>query len=434
MYQINANSLSSQTGMSYTRAEKVQIDAWEAAGNEGWNWNGLLPYYMKSEGFQIPTNDQVSAGADYYIDYHGQDGPLKVGWPTRMPNSSVLPTLDHTLTKLGLPYNRDVNSGSMVGLTAHPNTVDREANVREDAARAYYWPYENTSNLKVISNTYANKIIWANESQTNESRVIESDSEAVAIGVDVTGPDGVDTIYASKEVILSAGSLKSPVILELSGIGNPDILRKYDIPVKVNISTVGENLQDQTNNALSYAGKGVWIGIPTFSALPSVDQIYGENVSAVASSIKSSLADYAKTVSNASNGAVQEANLRTAFQVQHDLLFKSKVPFAELTFVPIGPSFSTEYWPLLPFSRGSIHIQSADASHPAAINPNYFMFGQDLSAQADVARFIRKLFNTAPLSGLVGKEFAPGLEAIPGNSSHSAWESWVKSKCKYIAV
>lgn len=413
-------SLLLRAGMSYTRAQSVQIDAWEAVGNKGWNWESLLPYYKKSEGFQVPTPDQVSNGADYYISYHGEHGPLKVGWPTEITSNNVLPVLDETFMQLGVDYNRDVNSGNMVGLTTHPDTIDREANVREDAARAYFFPYENRSNLHIITNTYANKIIWANNFH----------SEAVAIGVEVTGMGGVDTIYASKEVILSGGALKSPILLELSGIGNPDILHKHNISVKVNIPTVGENLQDQTNNGLSYEGVDFWLGLPTFSALPSAAQLYGNKSSTVASHVNSSLASYAKAVANYSNGAVHESNVLSAFHLQYDLIFKSQVPYAEIVFLPIADTFSTEYWPLLPFSRGSVHISSADPSTPAAITPNYFMFDHDLTAQIDVARYIRKAFGTAPLSDLVLDEDAPGLTFLPDDASDSDWADWVKSSCE----
>ncbi|PCG98820.1 Glucose-methanol-choline oxidoreductase [Penicillium occitanis (nom. inval.)] len=330
---------------------------------------------------------------------------------------SLLPVLDETLSGLGVPYNRDVNDGSMVGLTSHPDTIDRDANIRHDAARAYYWPFEDRPNLKIISNTHANKIIWAEGSQ----------SEAIAIGVEVTGVDGPEVIRASKEVILSAGSLRSPLLLELSGIGNPDILKKFDIPVKVNISTVGENLQDQTNNELSFDGRESWVGSPTFSVLPSVDHIYGHNVSSIASLVNSSLADYAKAVSNFSNGAVLEANIQAAFQVQYDLVFKDRVPYAEIVFIPIAHSFMSEYWTLLPFSRGSVHMASSDPSHPPSINPNYFMFAQDLNSQADVARYIRKIFSASPLSSLVGDEFAPGLDLLPKDAPASKYTSWVKA-------
>ncbi|KAK9848416.1 hypothetical protein MYU51_016609 [Penicillium brevicompactum] len=404
-------------GMSYTRAQKVQIDSWEKFGNKGWNWDSLFPYYLKSEQFQVPTADQAARGADYYKSYHGEHGPLKVGWPKFMTNSSVLPILDQTFQQVGVSYNRDINGGSMVGLTVHPDTIDREANVRHDAARAYFWPYENRSNLKIISNTYANKIVWGED----------SGGDAVAVGVEVRGVEGVETIYASKEVILSAGSLKSPAILEHSGIGNSDILKKHGISLKVNISSIGENLQDQTNNGLFYEGKEFLLGLPTFSALPSAEQIYGDDSSTVASRVSSNLADYAKNVSIASKGAVQEANVLAALQLQYDLVFKSHVPFAEIVLIPIGHSFSSEYWPLLPFSRGSVHIQSPDPSEAPAINPNYFMFAPDLDAQVGVARFIRKAFETSPLNHLVGEEYAPGFEHVPEDASDPVWQSWIRS-------
>ncbi|KAL4771361.1 hypothetical protein BDW60DRAFT_190654 [Aspergillus nidulans var. acristatus] len=402
-------------GMSYTRAEDVQIDNWELVGNKGWNWKSLFPYYKKSEGFEVPTQDQIAHGASYDADYHGQNGPVKVGWPTAMTNSSVFPVLNETFERLGVRYNRDSEGGKMVGFTVHPDTVDREANVRMDAARAYFWPYKSRPNLNIISKTQANRIIWANTTH----------GEVSAIGVEVTGPQGVGKIYASKEVILSAGALRSPALLELSGVGNPDILRKYGIPVKVNLPTVGENLQDQTNNALTWESKDYLTGLATFSALPSVNQLYGDKVSEVAAFVEANLASYARNVSKASNGVVRESDLLVAFKLQYDLIFKSQVPYAEIVFAPSGESFASEYWPLLPFSRGSVHIQSTNASQPPAINPNYFMFEQDATAQADVAQFIRKAFGTVPLSNIVGDEVSPGLDVLPANSSSATWNNWV---------
>lgn len=406
--------------MSYTRAEDVQIDNWEAVGNKGWNWETLFQYYKKSEGFQVPTEEQIAQGADYNASYHGLNGPLKVGWPTSITNRSFFPVLQQTFEKLGVQYNPDANGGKMVGFTVHPDTIDREMNVREDASRAYYWPYETRSNLKIISNTRANKIIWSNATQ----------GEAVAVGVEVNNAYGTQRIYANKEVILSAGALRSPALLELSGVGNPVVLSKYGIPVKINITTVGENLQDQTNNGLSWEGVETLTGLATFSALPSVNQLYGNNVTALASYVESNLVEYAKAVSAASNGAVKESNLLEAFNLQYDLIFKSQVPYAEVVFSPGKQSLAVEYWPLLPFSRGSIHIQSADPSVLPTINPNYFMFSQDAEAQVTVAQYIRKAVGTAPLNSLVRNEASPGLDILPANASSSAWDSWIKANCK----
>jgi choline dehydrogenase-like flavoprotein len=411
--------------MSYTRAEEVQIDSWEVVGNKDWNWKNLLTYYKKSEGFQVPTQDQIAHGANYNASYHGLNGPLKVGWPTSMTNSSVFNALKQTFEKLGVDYNPESEGGKMVGFTVHPDTLDRAKNVREDAARAYYWPYEARSNLKIISNTRANKVVWANTTHGGD---------AVAVGVEVTNEYGTEIIYADREVILSAGALRSPALLELSGVGNPAVLGQHGIPVRVNLTTVGENLQDQTNNALSWAGVDTLTGLATFSSLPSVNQLYGDNATAMAVSVKSQLASYARTVAQASHGALQEANLLDAFNLQFDMIFKSQVPYTEIVFAPSGQSFTVEYWPLLPFSRGSVHIRSANASDLPAINPNYFMFEQDAEAQMTVAKYIRKALATAPLSGLVDEELSPGLEVLPANASTSTWDRWIKANCKIFAL
>ena len=408
--------------MSYTRAEDAQIDNWERVGNKGWGWNDLLPYYKKSEDFQIPTKDQASLGASYTAAVHGRSGPLKVGWPKSITNGTVFSVLNETMSHLGVEYNPDVNSGHMIGFTDHPDTLDRERNIREDAARAYYWPYETRSNLKIISNTQANKIIWANNTH----------GEAVAVGVEVSNAYGTQNIYAKKEVILSAGSLRSPQLLELSGVGNPDILSRYNISTRVALPAVGENLQDQTNNALTWESTETLSGLATFSALVSVDQLYGKNVSAIKSQIDNDIVGYAKTLSKKTNGAVKEDHLLNVLKIQRDLIFESLVPYAEIVFAPSGQAFACEYWPLQPFSRGSVHIQSANVSQTPNIDPNYFMFGQDVDAQVDVAQYIRNLFGTAPLTEIVGDELSPTSEILPKNASSATWENWVKENCKSL--
>ncbi|KAF7133894.1 hypothetical protein CNMCM5793_005360 [Aspergillus hiratsukae] len=271
-------------GMSYTRAEAVQIDAWQRIGNWGWTWESLVPYYKKNEDFQVPTPAQYSAGANYNPLYHGKAGPLLVGWTYDMQNSTVHTELKRTYEHLGIPYLPDVNGGKMHGYSMFARTVNRAENVREDAARAYYYPIASTPNLAVMLNTSGNRIIWANQTGTF--------GPAVASGVEVTLRDGtIETITATKEVILSAGSLISPAILEQSGVGNPAVLAKHSIPLVVNLTTVGENLQDQINTELiygsyvSYTGQGTYLGHPTASDL------FGSNTTNVANEVKKNLAD-----------------------------------------------------------------------------------------------------------------------------------------------
>lgn len=198
-------------GMTYIRAQKSQIDSWESVGNEGWNWDALFPYYKKSENLAIPTPAQTEIGVSYNPDYHGENGYLKVGYPYNMQNGSLAHDAEASWKALGIPFNEDMNGGNVRGFALWPYTIDREANVRETAARAYYYPVQNRPNLKVFLNTTANRILWK-----------DCAGPATAQGVEVTLVNGsTSTLAAKKEVIVSAGSLRSPGILELSGIGNP---------------------------------------------------------------------------------------------------------------------------------------------------------------------------------------------------------------------
>jgi choline dehydrogenase-like flavoprotein len=140
-------------GMSYTHAEDIQIDAWQWIGNEGWTWESLVPYYKKGEDFQVPTPAQYSAGANYKALYHGRSGSLLMGWTHDIQNSTVHTELKSTYKNLGNPYLPDVNGGKMHGYSMFARTVNRAENVREDAARAYYYPFASRPNLSVMLNT-----------------------------------------------------------------------------------------------------------------------------------------------------------------------------------------------------------------------------------------------------------------------------------------
>lgn len=228
--------------MSYVRAQIPQIDAWQQAGNTGWNWSSLWPYYLKSESFQFPSASDIrQTHVTYSAADHGYDGPVKVGWSVEQSNSSYSVLLNGTFQAMGLQWNPDTNGGDERGFSVYPLMVDRAKNVRDDAARAYYYPNAaEIKNLAVWLNSTANKILWKN-------------GTTIASGVQVTFSNGSSTeVRANKEVILSAGALVSPLLLERSGIGSPTILNKYGIDVVVNLPGVGEGLQDQTNNGLGY--------------------------------------------------------------------------------------------------------------------------------------------------------------------------------------
>ncbi|KAF2090331.1 GMC oxidoreductase [Saccharata proteae CBS 121410] len=405
-------------GMAYTRAENIQIDAWAALGNEGWTWDNLLPYYKKSESFETPNSAQTLAGATYNPAAHGEHGPLKVGWTASLLTSNLLSILKKTYANLGIPSIMDVNDGTMRGFNVYPKTVDTEANVREDAARAYYFPYANRSNLALMQNTVANRIIWSNDTLC---------LEAVAAGVEITTSSGeIEVIKAAKEVIVSAGAIRSPGFLEHSGVGNPEILSKFDIPVKVNLPTVGENLQDQANNGITYSGKANYTGTAGYVAYPNVTDVFGADLDAIAASVSANLQSYANKVAIASGNVTRAADLYEFFSLQYDLIFTGQIPIAEVLTEPSGFTYDTEYWTLLPFSRGNVHISSSEPASYPSINPNFFMLDWDVQGQVAVAKFIRDTHTTAPFSSIVDTETKPGFDTVAKNATVNEWADWLK--------
>ncbi|EFQ33042.1 GMC oxidoreductase [Colletotrichum graminicola M1.001] len=383
-------------GLAYTRAESSQVDAWEKLGNEGWNWNALFPYYLKSEHFQTPEPArQVAGHLEYESKDHGENGPLLTGWTFGQTNGTIPAVLNSTYKNLGLPWNEDVNGGNMVGFSVFPRTVDQENAVREDAARAYYYPYQNRTNLQVLLNTSAQKLTWKNA------------TVPTADGVEVVSADGSSRIVkARKDVILSAGSL-------------------HGIETVVNLPTVGENLQDQMNNGLSFAMKNITVdGAITTVAYPSAEQMF-DNVDEIAAQVKESLPAYAATVASVNGNVTQAADLLEFFEMQWSLIFESKIPIAEVLVNAAQGTWSSEYWGLLPFSRGSIHISETSTAN-AIINPNYFLLDWDLLHQVQTAKFIRKLYGTAPFSTYAGTETRPGVDVVAEDADIEGWTGYIK--------
>jgi choline dehydrogenase-like flavoprotein len=410
--------------MTYTRAEDVQIDAWEAIGNRGWNWANLYPYYKKSEDFTPPTAAQIDAGASYNAAYHGYSGPLTTGNQYNLLNSSLFATDKATWGVLGIPPTSDFNGGHVRGYALWQSTVDRDANVREDAARAYYYPVQGRPNLEVFLNTTGNKIVWSNT----------TDHEATAAGVEVTAANGtVYVIGAKREVILSAGSLRSPAILELSGVGSPSILSKYGIATKVALPAVGENLQDQPNSAITLASNNTFQGYGPYVTFGTMADIYGaSDVASLASSTKAGIPSWAATISAASNEAISASALEYLFQIQHSLIFDRAVPNAEIITSGAGGFLFAAFWVLLPFSRGRVHIASADPRAYPSIDPAFFGVDDDVHVQAAIARLVRRFWATEPMGGLVQAELLPGLAAVPANATDAQWVEWVKSSCELV--
>ena len=134
----------------------------------------------------------------------------------------------------------------------------------------------------------------------------------------------------------------------------------------------------------------------------------------------------------ASNGVLDQKVMEKLFMIHYDLIFKDQIPISEILVTPGDNRMDFSYWGLLPFSRGSIHIQSNDSATPAAINPNYFQLDYDLKQQIGTAKAVRKLAGSDALCDVVTGELSPGLQSIPLNASDEVWAKAVKEGCKYL--
>ncbi|CAN9204397.1 unnamed protein product [Alternaria alternata] len=407
-------------GMTYLRAEAAQIDAWQQIGNAGWDWESLMPYYKKSEYIQEPSESQLLRGASIDPKTHGTTGPLAVGWTNNMMGEEVMSSINQTFDALGVPFNEEPNAGSMRGLTVFPKTIERADNVREDAGRAYYWPVSKRPNLDIYLESFVEKMIWHPESE-------HRDAKRNRKWRCLLRAQWYEN-YNPRQSRSHTFGRKSQIAAASGAVGRC-ILQEHNIDVVVDLPFVGENLQDQTTTDMFYINNNStnFTGLAGYAAYFNVDDVFESDLAAFNASVASALKQYADRTANAS-GIIDSSVTEKLFRIQYDLIFKNKIPISEIIVSPAatGP-ITIEYWELSPFSRGSIHINSTNASAPANINPNYFMLDYDIRQQIATAKMARKFANTAPFSNALSSETTPGLDVVPTNASDAVWEKWLKS-------
>ncbi|KAH6634589.1 GMC oxidoreductase-domain-containing protein [Chaetomium sp. MPI-SDFR-AT-0129] len=228
-------------GLVTTRGARADYDAWEALGNEGWGWEGMVEYFRRSERFTLNIPPDRAHALHIHPDttIHGTTGPVEVTYPSFLYNQST--NILHALSELNIPLLADPNAGVAAGATIAPSSMSAANQSRVDSRRAYWDPVERRGGLHLAVGQTVGRVLFGESEQDTQSREM-----VWARGVEYAASAGstLREVRCNREVILSAGAILSPVLLQVSGIGPADLLEELGVPVRVDLPGVGHNFQD----------------------------------------------------------------------------------------------------------------------------------------------------------------------------------------------
>ncbi|SNX83165.1 related to Glucose dehydrogenase [acceptor] precursor [Melanopsichium pennsylvanicum] len=400
----------------WQRGYKREYDDIGSLGNQGWSWDDFAKFSRKSATLEKPSSELQKANlASCDEELHGKDGPLKTSY-SKWYTEAQKPWFD-ALKSLGLSNVNDGLGGANSGFWVSPVTIDTDKGVRSYSASAYYAPNADRKNLKVITGAHASKIIFKD--------IKSSDGNIVADGVEFIVNGSTHIVKARKEVVVSGGTVNSPHLLELSGIGKASVLSAAGIQQKIELD-VGENVQDHIYCTSSFKlkpGYITWDKMRQDSFAAAAMEQYqgpGEDRGIIASAFSGfayvPLSQYLsaqeickiKTDINKVDWTKHSEGVRETVKMQLARLEDEKCPFTEYIFAPgffataSPPEDGQEYYSILsclqqPFSRGSIHVSSADAKVPPKIDANYFSVDADLEILSKAVKYCETITTTSPL-------------------------------------
>ncbi|MDH0623551.1 GMC family oxidoreductase N-terminal domain-containing protein [Pseudomonas chengduensis] len=359
---------SSINGMIYMRGQAADYDGWAAAGNPGWAWRDVLPLFKRSENH--------FAGAS---ELHGGDGEWRV--ERQRLSWEILEAFREAAEQSGIASVDDFNGGDNEGCSYFQ--VNQKRGVRWNASKAFLRDIRQRPNLQVLTGAEAERL----ELEGGRARALHLRSQGRALRV-----------AARREIILCAGAIGSPVLLQRSGIGPRPLLERLGIGVRHELPGVGENLQDHLQLRLIYRVEGVKT-LNRIAATPwgklGMGLEYLLRRSGPLSMAPSQLGAFAK-----SDLGQARANLQ--YHVQPLSLERFGEPLHDF------PAFTASVCNLRPTSRGSVQIASVDASEAPLIRPNYLSDERDLQVATDAIRLTRRIVAAPALARYRPEEYKPG--------------------------
>ncbi|MBE9002099.1 GMC family oxidoreductase N-terminal domain-containing protein [Nostoc sp. LEGE 12447] len=356
---------SSINAMIYIRGSRHDFDRWQELGNPGWSYQDVLPYFKKSE------NQQHGAS-----EFHGADGLLSVT-DSLAPEVTSYRFIEAAVT-LGYELNPDFNGAQQEGAGLYQLTI--KDGKRHSTAAAFLVPILDRPNLTVTTGALVTRLLFEGTR---------------TIGVEYLHEGTVHQTFVNQEVILSAGAFDSPKLLMLSGIGNAEHLRSLGIPVVVDLSGVGQNLQDHLTVAVAHQATQDVQPAPT------------------------------SNIAEAGLFLHTEGRLDTS----SDLQFHSgPVLWTHPAYAREGPGFSATACLTNPQSRGHLTLRSASPHDPVVIRMNYLQSKSDLQKLVTGIKITRQLLHSTAFDDFRGDEVAPGADV----TSDEALEAYVRETCDTI--
>ncbi len=358
---------SSINGLIFIRGQKEDYDLWRDLGAKGWGWDDVLPYFKKAEG-----NDRLGE------PLHSKSGPLKAS--SILKKHPLVEAFKKTANQLGVPNTEDFNNLTQEGVGYYQLTTHK--GLRCSTAAAYLKPIKKRQNLTILTNSQACKIIFEDKK---------------AVGIEIIR-DGVKSIVrANKEVILSAGAILSPQLLQLSGVGPAPLLREFNIPIVKDLPGVGENLQDHLQYRLIYE-----LNQP-ISTNDQLSSWFGQ--------LQMGL-DWLLFRGGPLSIGINQGGLFTRVMKDSktpDIQFHLATLSAEMAGGKVHPfsGFTMSVCQLRPESRGYVRIQSADPLTPPKMFANYLSTQYDRDTSIAAIKYARKIAQTEPIRSLITREVKP---------------------------
>ncbi|MCU7646031.1 GMC family oxidoreductase [Pseudomonas piscis] len=371
---------SSINGMIYMRGQAADYDGWAAKGNPGWSWNEVLPLFKKSENHFAGASPLHGAAGEWRVERQ------RLSWP-------ILDAFRSAAEQSGIPRIDDFNGGDNEGCGYFQ--VNQKAGVRWNAAKAFLKPIAQRPNLTVLTGVEVQRLLLEGGRAT---------------AVRAMAQERQQDFKARREIILCAGSIGSPSILQRSGIGPVALLQRLGIGVAHALPGVGGNLQDHLQLRLIYK----------LDNARTLNQIAGSLWGKMGMGLRY-LYDRSGPLSMApsqlgafARSSPEQATANLEYHVQPLSLERFGEPLHDF------PAFTASVCDLRPQSRGRVEIRSVDAGQAPLIQPNYLSHPQDLQVAADAIRLTRRIVAAPALQAFSPSEYLPGAQLQSQEQLHEA--------------